>query len=94
MGDSAVPAQLGLKATALAWLEVALAFSTHRPGQSHQPGPGSGLAWPRPWLLYVKCSIFFLQICWAYRKLNRAVFSSSNPIDSLSQLREPFTDDI
>ena len=55
---SAVLAQLGLKAMALAWLEAALAFSTHRPGQSRQPGPGSGLAWPRPWLLYVQCSIF------------------------------------
>ena len=55
---SAVLARLGLKAVALAWLEAALAFSTHRPGQSHQPGPGLGLARPRPWLLYVKCSNF------------------------------------
>ena len=55
---SAVLAQLGLKAAALAWLEAAWAFSTHRLGQSHQPGPGLGLAQPRPWLLYVKCSNF------------------------------------
>jgi len=57
MGYSAVLAQIGLKAVALAWLEVALAFLTHRPGQSCQPGPGSGLAWLRLLLLYVKCSI-------------------------------------
>ena len=57
-GLSAVPARLGLKAAALAWLETALAFSTHRPGQSRQPGPGLGLARPRPQLLYVKCSNF------------------------------------
>ena len=56
---SAVLAWLGLKAMALAWLEAAAAFSTHRPGQSCQPGSSSGLAWPRLWLLYAKCSIFF-----------------------------------
>jgi len=44
---SAVPAWLGLKAPALAFLNA-------RPSQSRQPGLGSGLAQPRPWLLYVK----------------------------------------
>ena len=39
---SAVPAQLGLKAAALAWPEVALAFSNARPGQSQQTWPGLG----------------------------------------------------
>ena len=33
---SDVPAQLGLKAMALAWLPAALAFKIFRPGQSHQ----------------------------------------------------------
>jgi hypothetical protein len=43
---SAVLAWLGLKAPALAWLEVALAFSIPRPGQSHQPqlGPAQAVA--------------------------------------------------
>ena len=33
---SDVPARLGLKAMALAWLFMALAFKILRPGQSHQ----------------------------------------------------------
>jgi hypothetical protein len=41
----------------LAWLVAALAFSTHKPGQSRQLWPGFGLARLRPRLLYVKCSI-------------------------------------
>ena len=51
---SGVPAQLGLKAPALAWPEVALAFLNLRPGQSCHSQLGPGLAWLRPWLLYVK----------------------------------------
>jgi ABC-type branched-subunit amino acid transport system ATPase component len=34
--SSDVPARLGLKATALAWLSMAQAFRISRPGQSHQ----------------------------------------------------------
>ena len=45
-------ARLGLKAPALAWPEVALAFKNTQPGQSRHPRLGPGLAWPRPWLLY------------------------------------------
>jgi hypothetical protein len=52
--SSAVPARLGLEAPALAWPEAALASSNLRPGQSRHSRLGSGLAWPRPWLLYVK----------------------------------------
>ena len=48
---SDVPAQLGLKAMALAWLEVALAFSKPGPSQSPHCRLDLGLAWPRPWLL-------------------------------------------
>jgi hypothetical protein len=59
---SAVPAQLGLKALALAWPKAALAFSNPGPGQSHESQLGPGLAQPRPWLLYVKCIFFLLQI--------------------------------
>jgi hypothetical protein len=51
---SDVPARLGLKAPALAWPEAALAFKNPRPGQSRQPGLGSGLARPRPRLLYAE----------------------------------------
>ena len=57
---SVVPARLGLKATALAWPELALAFSKPRPSQSRQTGLGPGLAWPRPRLLYGR--IFFTYI--------------------------------
>ena len=46
-------ARLGLEAPALAWLEAALALSNLRPSQSRHSRLGSGLAWPRPWLLYV-----------------------------------------
>ena len=59
---SAVLAWLGLKALALAWPEAALAFSNARPGQCHQPRLGLGLAWPRPWLLYVKYKFFSIQV--------------------------------
>ena len=58
---SAVPARLRLKAPALAWPEAASAFSNPRPGQSRETWLGSGLAWPRPRLLYVKCKIFLLR---------------------------------
>jgi hypothetical protein len=51
--------QLGLKAPALAWPEAALAFSNPRPGQSRETWLGSGLARPRPQLLYVKCKFFY-----------------------------------
>ena len=44
--------RLSLKATALAWPRVASACSIPRPGQSHQPWLGSGLAQPGPQLLY------------------------------------------
>ena len=47
-------ARLGLKAAALAWLEPAPALSNLRPSQSRYSRLGSGLAWPRPRLLYVK----------------------------------------
>jgi hypothetical protein len=53
-----VPARLGLKALALAWPEVALAFSNPRPSQSRQTGFGPGLAWLRPWLLYGNILIY------------------------------------
>jgi hypothetical protein len=48
----AVPARLGPKALALAWPERALALNIVRPSQSHYVRLGSGLAWPRPGLLY------------------------------------------
>jgi len=52
---SVVLAQLGLKATALAQLEGALAFSKPRPGQSCHSWLGLGWAQPRPWLcIYVQ----------------------------------------
>ena len=57
---SVVLAQLGLKAAALAWPEVASAFSNPRPGQSRQTWLSFGLAWPKPRLLYVKCIYNFL----------------------------------
>jgi hypothetical protein len=69
---SAVPARLGLKAAALAWLEAALAFWNLRPGQSHQPRLGPGLAWPRPRLLYVKCSNF------AHRSIGYKLIQEAN----------------
>jgi hypothetical protein len=50
---SAVPARLGLKAAALAWLSAALAFETHRPGREWRLRLGYGLAWPGPRLLRV-----------------------------------------
>jgi hypothetical protein len=42
--DSAVPAWLGLKAPAWAWLERALASKNHRP--SHKPFKPQMTAWP------------------------------------------------
>src|SRR5216684_5142401 len=45
---SVLPARLGLKAMALAWLEAALAFRNPRPGQSRRLGLGPGLARPGP----------------------------------------------
>jgi len=48
---SAVPAQLGLKAPALAWPEGALAFQNPRPSHGSWLQLGHGLAWPRPGLL-------------------------------------------
>ena len=53
--------QLGLKAPALA-------FSNPRPGQSHETWLGSSFAWPRPQLLYVKCTIFFPTDWLVYRR--------------------------
>jgi len=54
MWHSVVPAWLGLKALALAWPQMALAFSNIRPGQSHHSQLGPGLAQPWLWLLYMK----------------------------------------
>ena len=51
---SDVPAWLGLKAMALAWLFMALAFKILRPGQSHQWRLASARLWPKPWLKYKK----------------------------------------
>jgi hypothetical protein len=51
----AVPARLGPEAPALAWPERASALDIIRPSQSRQVRPGSGLAWPRPGLLYERC---------------------------------------
>ena len=48
----AVLARLGPKATALARPERASALNILRPSQSRYVWPGSGLAWPRPRLLY------------------------------------------
>src|SRR5260370_22648369 len=45
---SVLPARLGLKAAALAWLEAALAFRNPRPGQSRRSRLGPGLARPGP----------------------------------------------
>ena len=63
-------AQLGLEAPALAWLE-ALAFSNLRPGQSRHSQLGSGLAWPRPQLLYVNNNSnndnIYILLFYAYR---------------------------
>jgi hypothetical protein len=75
---SAVPARLGLKAPALAWPEAASAFSNPRPGQSREPRLGSGLARPRPRLLYVKCTIF------RYRSVGVQESYSEQYIDSSS----------
>ena len=60
--NRAVPAQLGPEALALARPERALALNIVRPSQSHFLWPGSGLAWPRPGLLY--CMIY--EICRAW----------------------------
>ena len=60
----------------MAWLEAALALSNLRPGQSRHSRLGSGLAWPRPQLLYVKIFCIFtrLQIGWHMKKkLLRAI---------------------
>ena len=48
----AVPAWLGPGALALARPERAPALGIIRPSQSRRVWPGSGLAWPRPGLLY------------------------------------------
>jgi hypothetical protein len=64
---SAVLAQLGLKATALAWPEAALAFLNLRPGQSHQPRLGLAQA-----AAFV-CKMFKFRL---YRKLIRTMLQS------------------
>ena len=58
--DYHVTARLGLKAGALAWLEPAPALSNLRPSQSRRSRLGSGLAWPRPRLLYIVLFYFIL----------------------------------
>jgi hypothetical protein len=44
-------ARLGLKAPALAWPELALAFQNHEPGPGCWPWPGPAWLWPKPRLL-------------------------------------------
>ena len=51
---SDVPAWLGPKATALAWLEAAPALWRDGPSQSHNSWLGPGSAWPKPRLLAEK----------------------------------------
>ena len=46
--SSDVPARLGLKAAALAWLSTAPAFEICRPGQSRQWRPALAWLWPEP----------------------------------------------
>jgi hypothetical protein len=48
ISNSAVPARLGLKAAALAWLLAAPAFQKFRPSQGSRLRLGFGLAWPEP----------------------------------------------
>jgi hypothetical protein len=62
-------ARLGLKAAALAWPEPALASSNLRPGQSRHSRLGSGLAWPRPWLLYASEKYFIFVIKYTKKEL-------------------------
>jgi hypothetical protein len=48
LGGSDVPARLGLKAAALAWLSTAPAFEICRPGQSCQRRLALARLWPEP----------------------------------------------
>jgi hypothetical protein len=54
MDLSDVPARLGLKAAALAWLFTALAFRMLRPGQSRQWQLALAWPWPEPRPKYTK----------------------------------------
>jgi len=54
---SDVPARLGLKATALAWLSTARAFKIHRPGQSRQTRLALAWLWPEPRPVVVKYAV-------------------------------------
>ena len=78
---SVVPARLGLKAPALAWPEPALAFSNPRPSQSRQTRLGSGLAWPRLWLLYI------IYVIYIYILLVHTMYSTQ--IKRKKNLRDP-----
>src|SRR5579859_7803053 len=83
---SAFLARLGLKAPALAWLKVALAFSNPRPSQSHYLGPGFGLAWLRPWLSYLICHVTSTHTLSLLRNQiqHALIMSSSTPSPSCS----------
>ena len=45
----------GLKAPALAWLEVAQAWQNHKPGQKPKVGLGLAQLWPRPGPASILC---------------------------------------
>src|SRR6267154_6880958 len=56
---SDVPARLGLKAAALAWLSTAQAFEICRPGQSRQLRLALARLWPKPRPVEVKCKYIY-----------------------------------
>src|ERR1700736_6142063 len=58
--SSDVPARLGLKAMALAWLSTAQAFTILRPGQSRQSWLALAWPWPEPRPEYGKCKILYI----------------------------------
>jgi hypothetical protein len=73
-----VPAWLGLKAVALAWLKGALTFSKFRPGQSCHSWLGLGLGQPRPWL----CIQWLKKLSQCLATLERLACHKSNNIDN------------
>ena len=79
MGRSSdVPAQLGPKAAALAWLEAAPALWRDGPSQSHNSQLGPGLAWPKLRLLEEKVHILPLDTV-----INGPMTQNNEPIFSI-----------